>query len=172
MTARKGEPTGAAFQGIVFGFLRADNRHLQVEIDKVRTGSKRLQRVGDIDGWEGARLAISAEVKQYTIKEDVCADLTGFANEVGRRGSLGLVVALSFRNSARDLIKDMGLKPLDLDDLIRIVELWDPLKQRTAVASLVYYTRHVEKSSTLAERIEAFLKAASGQGDDKVNSCG
>jgi len=46
---------------MVFGFLRADNPHLQIEIDKVRTGSKRLQRVGDIDGWEGARLAISAE---------------------------------------------------------------------------------------------------------------
>lgn len=61
LTAQKGEPTGAAFQGMVFGFLRADNPHLQIEIDKVRTGSKRLQRVGDIDGWEGARLAISAE---------------------------------------------------------------------------------------------------------------
>lgn len=38
MTAKEGEPTGAAFQGIVFGFLRADNPHLQIEIDKVRTG--------------------------------------------------------------------------------------------------------------------------------------
>jgi len=68
MTAHKGEPTGAALQGLVFGFLRADNPHLQMEIDKVRTGSRRLQRVGDIDGWEGARLAISAEVKQLRAK--------------------------------------------------------------------------------------------------------
>jgi hypothetical protein len=44
MTAQKGEPTGASLQGIAFGFLRADNPHLQIEIDKVRTGSKRLQR--------------------------------------------------------------------------------------------------------------------------------
>ena len=44
------------------------------------------------------------------------------------------MVALGFRNSARSLIEDMGLKPLDLDDLVRIVELWDPLKQRTAAA--------------------------------------
>jgi hypothetical protein len=28
MTAQKGEPTGAAFQGIVFGFLRAEHLHL------------------------------------------------------------------------------------------------------------------------------------------------
>jgi hypothetical protein len=164
MTARKGEPTGAAYQGIVFGFLRADNPHLQVEIDKVRTGAKRLQRVGDIDGWEGARLAISAEVKQYEIKEEDCPDLAGFGNEVGRRGSLGLVVALGFRNGARSLIEDMGLKSLDLDDLVRIVELWDPLKQRTAVSSLIYYARHVEKNSSLAERIDAFLKTAAERG--------
>lgn len=164
MTAPKGEPTGAAYQGIVFGFLRADNPHLQVEIEKVRTGSKRLQRVGDIDGWEGARLAISAEVKQYEVGEEDCPDLAGFGNEVGRRGSLGLLVALGFRNGARSLIEGMGLRPLDLDDLLRIVQLWDPLKQRTAVASLVYYARHVEKNSTLAERIDTFLKTAGKHG--------
>ncbi len=96
MTSKKGEPTGAAFQGMVFGFVRADNPHLQVEIDKVRTGSKRLQRVGDIDCWEGGRLAISAEVKQYVLKMKDVPDLAGFANETGRRGALGLIAALGF----------------------------------------------------------------------------
>lgn len=163
MTAKKGEPTGAAFQGIVFGFLRADNPHLQIEIDKVRTGSKRLQRVGDIDGWEGARLAISAEVKQFEIKVTDVPDLEAFGNEAGRRGTLGLVVALGFEEGAREKIENIGLKPLNLDDLLRIVELWDPLKQRTAVASLVYYARHVEKNSSLADRIDAFLEDAAGK---------
>ena len=157
-TQKKREPPGAAFQGIVFGFLRADNPHLQIEIDKVHTGSKRLQRVGDIDGWEGARLAISAEVKQFEIKEEDVPDLEAFANEIGRRGALGLVAALGFRDGVRDLIKNIGVKPLDTDDLLRIVELWDPLKQRTAVASLIYYASHVEKNSTLAGRIEDFFK--------------
>lgn len=89
LTARKGEPTGAAFQGIVFGFLRADNPHLQVEIDKVRTGSKRLQRVGDVDARDGARLAVTAEVKQYVMKGEHVPDIEGFANEAGRRGPSG-----------------------------------------------------------------------------------
>lgn len=160
MTARKGEPTGAAFQGLVFGFLRADNPHLQIEIDKVRTGSKRLQRVGDIDCWEGARLAISAEVKQFEIKADDVPDLEAFGNEIGRRGTLGLVVAVGFRNGVRESIEGLGLKPLNTDDLLRIVELWDPLKQRTAVASLVYYARHVEKNMSLSERIDNFLEQA------------
>lgn len=160
MTSQKGEPTGAAFQGIVFGFLRADNPHLQIEISKVRTGSKRLQRVGDVDCWEGARLAMSAEVKQYVLTSENVPDLQGFANETGRRGALGLVVALGFGEGVREAIEALGLKALDTDDLLNIVELWDPLKQRTAASSLVYYARHVEKNSSLTTRIENFLKQA------------
>jgi hypothetical protein len=159
LTAQKGEASGAAFQGAVFGFLRADNPHLQIEINKVRTGSKRLQRVADIDGWEGSRLAISAEVKQFEIKPDDVPDLEAFANETGRRGALGLVVALGFLEDARDLVLATGVKALDRQDLLRIVELWDPLKQRTAVSSLIYYARHVEKSSSLGDRLEAFFES-------------
>lgn len=160
MTAKKGEPTGAAFQGIVFGFLRADNPHLQIEIEKVRTGSKRLQRIADIDGWEGARLAISAEVKQFELKPEDVADLESFANETGRRGALGVIAALGFKEEVREKLEGMGLKPLDIDDMLRIVGLWDPLKQRVAASSLVYYARHVEKNSSLAERIDKFLLEA------------
>ena len=160
ITAQSGEPTGAAYQGIVFGFLRADNPHLQIEIDKVRTGSKRLQRVGDIDCWEGARLAISAEVKQYELKRDHIPSLEAFAHETGRRGALGLVAALNFSDGARESIESLSLKTLSIEDMGRIVELWDPLKQRTAVSSLIYYCRHVEKNTPLSERIDAFLKTA------------
>lgn len=160
LTVKKGEPTGAAFQGIVFGFLRADNPHLQIEISKVRTGSKRLQRVGDVDAWDGARLAISAEVKQYDLKAPHAADLEGFANETGRRGSLGIIFALRFEGDARDAFEDMGLKTLDMDDVLAIVQLWDPIKQRTAVSSFVYYVKHVEKNSSLAARLDAFLEQA------------
>ena len=160
LTAQQGEPTGAAYQGIVFGFVRADNPHLQVEIDKVRTGSKRLQRVGDIDCWEGSRLAISAEVKQLTLNTDAVPDLEAFGNATGKRGTLGIVVALAFDEGARDEIEALGLKALDRNDLLRIVELWDPLKQRTAVQSLVYYAQHVEENSSLTDRLKAFLKLA------------
>ena len=157
---QKGEPTGAAFQGIVFGFLRADNPHLQIEIDKVRTGSKRLQRVGDVDGWEGKRLAISAEVKQFVISGDNVADLEAFSNETGRRGALGVIAALGFGEGVRQQIDDLGMLSLDTEDMLRTVALWDPLKQRTAVASLVYYVRHVEKNAALAKRVETFLDQA------------
>ncbi len=157
-SAQKREPTGAAFQGLAFGLIRADNPHLQVEIDKVRTGSKRLQRVGDIDAWEGSRLAVSAEVKYYSLTIRDVADLEAFANEVGRRGALGLVVAVDFDHEAREKLIELGLKPLNIDDILDIVELWDPVKQRTAVSSFVYYVKHIEKNAALAERVDSFLE--------------
>ncbi|KOB40185.1 hypothetical protein AE930_09530 [Xanthomonas arboricola] len=67
LTSRSGEPTGAAYQGTVFGYIRADAPHLQVEVGKVRTGSKREKRVGDIDARDGEKLVLSAEVKQYVV---------------------------------------------------------------------------------------------------------
>lgn len=159
MVSQRGEPTGAAYQGIVFGFLRADNPHLQIEIGKVRTGSKRVGRIGDIDGWEGARLAISAEVKQYVLHANALPNLAGFANEVGRRGTLGLIIALAFEEGVREAVEALGVKALDRDDLLRIVELWDPLKQRTAVQSFVYYVQHVEQNSSLSTRLKSFLES-------------
>lgn len=170
ITAQKGEPTGASYQGIVFGFLRADNPHLQVEIDKVRTGSKRLQRVGDIDCWEGSRLAISAEVKQFLLRTDSIADLEAFANQTGRRGALGMAFALSFDDGVRDEVESLGLKALDRADMLKIVELWDPLKQRTAVKSLVYYAQHVEKNSSLSDRVKRFLDLAEQAAKKSISS--
>jgi hypothetical protein len=160
LTARKGEPTGASYQGIVFGFLRADNPHLQIEIDKVRTGSKRLQRIGDVDGWEGGRLAISAEAKQFELKEGDIPDLEGFANATGQRGAVGVIAAIAFQQGVREKVESLGIVPLGLEDMVRIVELWDPLKQRTAVQSLLYYAKHVEKNSSLSGRLDAFLRDA------------
>ncbi|GIL38031.1 hypothetical protein [Roseiterribacter gracilis] len=154
-----GEPSGAVFQGIVFGFLRADNPHLQIEIEKVRTGSKRLQRVGDVDGWEGERLALSAEVKQFPFEESDVADVAAFANATGQRGTLAIVAALTFTSNARINLSNLGVKPLDRKDLLRIVELWDPIKQRIAVTSFQYYAAHVEKNSKLRDRIREFVES-------------
>ena len=63
----KGEPTGAAFQAVVFGYVRADAPHLQVEARKARAGSARTQGIGDIDAWEGDQLIVSAEVKHFVV---------------------------------------------------------------------------------------------------------
>ena len=131
---------------------------MRVEIDKVRTGSRRRDRIGDIDAWEGGRLAITAEVKQRELTEEHVSELAKFAGDVAIRGAIGMVVALSFTPGAKEGIEAMGLIAIDIDDLLRIVSLWDPMKQRTAVASFEYYAHHVERNSSLSNRLRAFVK--------------
>ena len=155
--AFKGEPAGSAFQGVVYAYIRADAPHLHLDVSKVGAGSKRLHRVGDIDGWEGERLVLSAEVKHFDMKRHDISDLSAFANQVSARKAMGIVVALSFGDDARNDLEGMGLRTLAIDELARVVELWDPLKQRAAVAAFTYYSHHIEKSSVLMQRLKLFL---------------
>ena len=158
VTPQEGEKTGSAFQGIVYGFLKADNPHLQSDTRKVRVGSARQGGIGDIDCWDGSSLAVSAEVKQTTISSTRIADFGAFANEINRRGALGMVVVLDFANDGvRDAIEDLGVRALSRYDLLRIVQLWDPIKQRSAVSALMYYVEHVERNSALSSRLKGFL---------------
>ena len=158
MTARKGEATGAAYQGTVFGYIRADAPHLQVEVGKVRTGSKREKRVGDIDARDGADLVLSAEVKQFRIGEGTLPDLAEFAHLIQEHRALGLVVALDFEPKIIPELISMGLKPISRADLIERVRIWDPLKQAIAMNALLYYVGFREQSSALYERILEFQK--------------
>lgn len=158
--ARRGsERTGAAFQAMVFAFIRADAPHLQVETRRVRTGSSRVKGIGDVDAWEGRRLAISAEVKHYRFTAADVDEIKKFIGKVQERGAMGLVVATSFEASAVELIEAQGLRAVDLADVSRIVALWDPLKQRAALNAFEYAIWQKELSIDLGERLDEFLIA-------------
>jgi Fe2+ transport system protein FeoA len=157
LSKHKGEMSGAAYQGTVFGYIRADSSHLQVDVDKVRTGSKRVGRVGDVDAREGDVLVLSAEVKQFVFDDSHLGDVAEFASLVARHRALGLIVALDFANGVREKLLDMGLEPVAKKDLLERVRLWDPLKQRIAVQALIYYTQYKEQNSALLNRIRAFF---------------
>lgn len=159
LSKKKGETTGAAYQGTVFGYIRADAPHLQVEVGKVRTGSKREKRVGDIDARDGDKLVLSAEVKQYKFDSDDLPDLAEFSRLISLHKALGLVVALDFEDSAAARLVEMGLQPISRDDLIERVRIWDPLKQKIAMNALLYYVNFREQNSALYVRIKSFLEA-------------
>lgn len=158
LSKKRGEPTGAAYQGTVFGYIRADASHLQVDVDKVRAGSKRVGRVGDVDAREGDVLVLSAEVKQFVFDESNLADVAEFADLVTRHSALGLIVALDFAEGVRGHLVDMGLEPVAKKDLLERVRLWDPMKQRIAVQALVYYAQYKEQNSALLARIRQFFE--------------
>lgn len=157
LSAHKGEPTGAAYQAAVFGYLRADAAHLQVDVGKVRTGSKRVGRIGDIDARDGELLVLAAEVKQFVISIANVASFTELADQVRRQGGLGLVVALDFDEGVREAFVEHGLEPVSRQDLIDRVRLWDSLKQRNAIQALLYCVYYKEQNSALYHRIKTFL---------------
>ena len=153
----RGEPTGAAFQAMVFGYVRADAPHLQVEARKARAGSARTQGIGDIDAWEGDQLIVSAEVKHFVVGAKDMGDFTHFAANVADRAALGLVVAEDFGSGVRARIEKLGLTALSRSDLLQIVSLWDPLKQRAALNAFLWVVVHKEQNSGLIDRVREFL---------------
>lgn len=158
--ARRGsEKTGAAFQAMVFAFIRADAPHLQVETRRVRAGSSRVKGIGDIDAWEGRKLTISAEVKHYEFAAADVDDIKKFINKVQERGALGMVVATTFEAGAVETIEGKGLRAITMADVSRIVSLWDPLKQRAALNAFEYAIWQKELSVELGERLDEFLIA-------------
>lgn len=170
MSVRKGETSGAAYQGTVFGYIRADAPHLQVEVGKVRTGSKREKRVGDIDARDGADLVLSAEVKQFTVGKGTLPDLAEFAHLIAEHKALGLVVALDFDAEAAEELVKLGLSPISRQDLIERVRIWDPLKQEIAMNAILYYVGFREQSSALYERVRAFIASVEAEAQAEVEA--
>lgn len=156
---RGSEKTGAAFQAMVFAFIRADAPHLQVETRRVRTGSARVSGIGDVDAWEGRKLTISAEVKHYRFTASDVTAIKKFISKVQERGALGLVVASDFDPEAVKLIEEQQLRAVSLSHVTRIVSLWDPLKQRAALNAFEYAIWQKELSVDLGERLDEFLVA-------------
>lgn len=155
----KGEPTGAAFQALVFGYIRADAPHLQVEARKARAGSARTKGIGDIDAWEGDKLVISAEVKHFVVSEKDIGSFAHFSSSVIERAALGMIVSEDYVEGARESISALGINPLSRLDLLHIVSLWDPLKQRNALNAFQWAVVHKEQNSGLIERVNVFLKS-------------
>ncbi len=153
------EPPGAAFQGAVYAYIRADAPHLHLEVARAGAGSKRLGRVGDIDGWDGERLVLSVEVKHYSLDGQSAAQVGPFLAEVTRRNALAIVAAQALDAPATRYITDCGGRVLDVPSLLQLVDLWDPIKQRAAVQAFVYYVHHIEKKKPLIDRLAAFLRA-------------
>lgn len=161
---QRGENTGAAYQGAVFGYIRADAAHLQVETASVRTGGKRENRIGDIDAVNGDSLVIAAEVKQSVLQEDDVPEFEELATQVFNEGAMGLVVALDFAAGVREKIQAMGLEPVSKNDLLYRVRLWDSLKQKVAVDALIYYVTRIEHNTPLKQRVNRFFEAIEASG--------
>lgn len=155
----KGEKTGAAFQALVFGYIRANSPHLQVEARKVRTGSARAGGIGDIDAWEGRSLISTAEVKHFTFHLKHVDEISHFIRKATERKAHTMVVAVDFEEAAAALLREQGVHPITKDAILEEVRNWDPRKQAAAVLSFEYAIARIEKSTGLVARFDKFMEA-------------
>lgn len=152
------ERTGAAFQALVFGYIRANSPHLQVETRKVRVGGSRVDGVGDVDAWEGRQLVSTAEVKHFTFTREKVTDITSFIRKSRERNAHGMLVALDFGEGAVELLSDEGVRAVSKTDILREVKNWDPRKQDIALKAFEYAIARIEKSAGLVERFDRFIE--------------
>jgi len=143
------ENGGLTLQAMVFGFLRADHPHLEWIADKVRTGSARQRRFGDIDGYSGVNLELSAEVKDLAIdatnKE---RQLGGFLQVIGKQHATGMVFARSFSADVRIELEGLGIVLTDDATLRSLIKRWDWMKQDIALQSMMHFLAHIERPSS------------------------
>ncbi len=162
-TAHKSENGGLVFQAIAYGFIKADRGHLDLIADKVRTGSSRQRRFGDIDGYYGLDLEVSVEVKDISITvENIDRQLGPFVSQVAGNHINGIALAASFDKAAREELEIAGITPLAQNDLEWIVRGWDWQKQDRAVQGVLHYLAHVEQNPEATSRFLDFIAGRDG----------
>lgn len=154
-----GEPRGAVLQGLAFAYYRADSPTVTVDTGKVGAGSRRVGRIGDVDGWNGAELEISIEVKDEDLRNPEDPDLGNFiANLAEWPDSVAIVVARSANMFVRDAMNEQNVLVLDRGDLLQAVVRWDLSKQQLATREFHHFLVHIQQHGPLIERFEAFAR--------------
>jgi hypothetical protein len=160
--AHKGEVGGAALQGLVYGFMAADAPTVQFRTASARTGGKRANLVGDIDGYDGPDLALTAEVKDRDLQD--ADDITDFYSNLGPwPDAIAFVVCRVATPQFKEEVELLRIGVYTLDQLVDQVELWIVPKQLAAIRHAMGYFDSIERKPDLGDRFEAFLR------DRKIN---
>lgn len=156
---QRGEPAGATLQGLAFAYYRADSPNVTIETAKVGAGSRRTGRVGDVDGWSGAELVLSIEVKDDDLVDTDDAALDGFiANLADWPDATAIVVARTVSTEVEGDLASQAIQVLTRDSMRESVARWDLNKQRLAAREFHYFLARVQKHTKLIERFEDFLR--------------
>ena len=154
------ENSGMAFQGIAYGYVKADRPHLSLIVDKVRTGSAKQRRFGDVDGYFGLDLEVSVEVKDDPITtKNFATELGQFLRDVANHRVQGLAIVKSIDGTSREMLSAKGVHAVSEDELLRTVEKWDWRKQDAAVNGFLHFVAHVEQNPRAVRRLLDFIKA-------------
>jgi hypothetical protein len=156
---QQGEPAGAVLQGLAFAYYRADSPNVTIETGKVGAGSRRVGRVGDVDGWNGPELVLSIEVKDENIANPDDDTLDGFvANLAEWPDATAIVLARGATDDVAEGLANQNVYLLTREAMLDSVLRWDLNKQRLAAREFHYYLARMQRHSGLTLRFEAFLE--------------
>lgn len=165
----KGENGGLVFQAMAYGFLTADRPHLSIVADKVRTGSSRQKRFGDIDCYSGMDLELSVEVKDFEVtKKNFSKELGEFCRNCEGNNIVGIAFIQSATDEAEKLIRDSGVQIITQDVVTTLVAYWDWKKQDTAVQGTLHYISHIEQDPNAVRRLLTFIDKIDNTHDSLV----
>jgi hypothetical protein len=156
----EGENGGLVFQAIAYAYFKADRPHLSLVVDKVRTGSARQRRFGDIDGYYGVDLELSVEVKDMHIDaSNVTREIGTFSKKASANKIRGIVFAYSVDGQVRSQLEGDNVFSLTMHELAGQVDLWDWEKQDAAVQGMLHYIAHVEQDADATTRLLEFISS-------------
>lgn len=155
----KGENGGLIYQAIAFGYVMADRPYLSILADKVRTGSSRQKRFGDIDCYNGLDLELSVEVKDFKIEAfNVTKELGRFVDEITGNQVVGVAFIKDASEEVIDYLADNSVGVITQNDLLAQVSLWDWQKQEKALQGVLHYIAHIEQDVNAVKRLLAYIK--------------
>ncbi len=163
------ENGGLVMQAIAHGFFAADRPHLSLLADKVRTGSARQKRFGDIDAYRGLDIELSVEVKDIHItKENLQREFGGFIKQAVPTNTKAIAFVASIDTDTRAELAGFGITVLTLENLKAIVDTWDWPKQDNALQAMLHHISHVEQNSEATDRLLDFVKTNDPSHDSLV----
>lgn len=157
--SHKGEEGGLTYQALAYGYVRTEWPHLSFRASKVRTGSSRQHRYGDIDGYYGPDLMLSVEVKDLIVDSSNVHSELGSMMELARRTNV-VVVAMckEVGDGAAETLREAGVEVIDDDDLERELDRWDYHKQNRAVQGMIHFMGNIEEDPAAVQRLLRFIE--------------
>lgn len=152
------EQGGSAYQALCYGYVKAQWPHLSLRASKVRTGSSRQHRYGDIDGYYGPDLMISVEVKDLSIDgSNVDSQLGTMMDVAQNTTSIAIAICRHVTDDARETLEEAGVRVLDDDDLEERLATWDYHKQNRAIQGMIHFLTNIEENPDATQRLLHFV---------------
>ena len=165
----QGENGGLIFQAIAYGYIAADRPHLSIIADKVRTGSARQKRFGDIDCYFGLDLETSIEVKDIPITtQRFEKELGEFCRKCEGNNTRGIAFILDVDERTIETITSYGVNIITQAALLYLVSFWDWPKQDAAVQGMLHYLSHIEQDPNAVRRLLTFINQIAKNHDSLV----